>query len=94
MEVQSPPSTTIGYVVQNWHPFKPKLSILGAAKETLLTIEGPFCACSCCGDVDFEVKSSPHLLLYVCIAHHWLLGRGLWSISICECSSSPESVKP
>ncbi|CAB1353102.1 unnamed protein product [Coregonus sp. 'balchen'] len=60
MEVQSPPGTTIGYVVQNWHPFKPKLSILGPAKETLLRIEGPFCACSCCGDVDFEVMGKDH----------------------------------
>ncbi|KAK1787765.1 hypothetical protein P4O66_016248 [Electrophorus voltai] len=56
MEVQAPPGTTIGYVIQNWHPFLPKLSILGTANETLLTIEGPLCAISCCGDVNFDVK--------------------------------------
>uniref|UniRef100_A0AAY4EFF2 Phospholipid scramblase n=2 Tax=Denticeps clupeoides TaxID=299321 RepID=A0AAY4EFF2_9TELE len=57
LEVQSPPGTTIGYVCQNWHPFLPKFSVLGASKETLLKVEGPLCAISCCGDVDFEVKS-------------------------------------
>lgn len=56
IEVQSPPGTTIGYVVQNWHMFLPKLSVLGPSKENLLQIEGPCCAISCCGDVDFEVR--------------------------------------
>ncbi|KAJ7996224.1 hypothetical protein DPEC_G00234830 [Dallia pectoralis] len=55
MEVQSPSGTTIGYVVQNWHPFKPKLTIQNAFKDTVLRITGPFCACNCCGDVDFDV---------------------------------------
>ncbi|XP_062341443.1 phospholipid scramblase 1 [Osmerus eperlanus] len=55
MEVQSPPGTTVGYVVQEWHPFIPKFSIQGASKETLLKIEGPFCACKCCQDVVFKV---------------------------------------
>ncbi|XP_063058566.1 phospholipid scramblase 1 [Engraulis encrasicolus] len=56
MEIQSPPGTTIGYVVQNWHPFLPKLSILGPSKEQLMRLEGPCCAISCCGDVDFVLK--------------------------------------
>ncbi|XP_017543305.1 phospholipid scramblase 1 [Pygocentrus nattereri] len=56
MEVQAPPGNTIGFVVQNWHPFLPKFSVLGASHEPLLTIEGPLCAISCCGDVDFDVK--------------------------------------
>uniref|UniRef100_A0AAY4EGA2 Phospholipid scramblase n=1 Tax=Denticeps clupeoides TaxID=299321 RepID=A0AAY4EGA2_9TELE len=34
-----------------------EFSVLGASKETLLKVEGPLCAISCCGDVDFEVKS-------------------------------------
>ncbi|XP_036436727.1 phospholipid scramblase 1 [Colossoma macropomum] len=56
MEVQAPPGNTIGFVVQNWHPFLPKFSVLGASHEPLLTIEGPLCTISCCGDVDFDVK--------------------------------------
>ncbi|XP_076867729.1 phospholipid scramblase 1-like [Brachyhypopomus gauderio] len=57
MEVQAPPGNTIGYVIQDWHPFLPKLSILGTTKETLLTVEGPVCVVSCCcNDVDFDVK--------------------------------------
>lgn len=58
MEIQSPPGATIGYVVQNWHPFLPKLSILGPSKEQLMRLEGPCCAISCCGDVDFVVRLS------------------------------------
>uniref|UniRef100_A0A8B9KJ98 Phospholipid scramblase n=1 Tax=Astyanax mexicanus TaxID=7994 RepID=A0A8B9KJ98_ASTMX len=56
MEVQAPPGNTIGYVVQNWHPFLPKFSLLGPSHETLLTVEGPMCTISCCGDVDFNVS--------------------------------------
>ncbi|XP_041949675.1 phospholipid scramblase 1 [Alosa sapidissima] len=56
IEVQSPPGTTIGYVVQDWHMFLPKLSVLGPSKENLMKIEGPCCAISCCGDVDFVLK--------------------------------------
>ncbi|KAM4537148.1 phospholipid scramblase 2-like [Odontesthes bonariensis] len=56
MEVQAPPGTTIGYIQQDWHPFLPKFSILGANKETLMKLEGPCFACNCCGDVNFELK--------------------------------------
>lgn len=55
MEVQAPPGTTVGYIVQEWDPLYPNFLIQGTARETLLYIEGPFCACSCFGDVDFKV---------------------------------------
>ncbi|XP_062845295.1 phospholipid scramblase 1-like [Trichomycterus rosablanca] len=58
MEIQSPPGNPIGYVVQKWHPCLPKLSVLGASRELLLSIEGPVCVVSCCGDVDFQVIGS------------------------------------
>nr|XP_033780227.1 phospholipid scramblase 1-like [Geotrypetes seraphini] len=58
LEVQSPPGTTIGFVIQNWHAFLPKFSIQNASKETVLKVVGPCLACNCCcGDVNFEVKS-------------------------------------
>ncbi|XP_075906723.1 phospholipid scramblase 2-like isoform X3 [Nelusetta ayraudi] len=56
LEVQAPPGTTIGYVKQDWHPWLPRFSILGPNQETLLKLEGPCFACSCCKDVDFELK--------------------------------------
>ncbi|XP_018589382.1 phospholipid scramblase 2-like isoform X1 [Scleropages formosus] len=56
LEVQAPPGTTVGYVVQDWHPFLPKFSIQGPSRETLLKLEGPCFACNCCGDVSFELK--------------------------------------
>ncbi|XP_007441706.1 phospholipid scramblase 3 [Python bivittatus] len=57
MEVQCPPGTTIGYVVQTWHPFTPRFSIQNVEKETVLRVLGPCFACSCGGDVSFEVKT-------------------------------------
>uniref|UniRef100_A0A671M0R9 Phospholipid scramblase n=1 Tax=Sinocyclocheilus anshuiensis TaxID=1608454 RepID=A0A671M0R9_9TELE len=55
MEVQAPPGNTIGYIKQDWHMFKPKFSIYDMSKTKVLSIEGPLCAISCCGDVDFDV---------------------------------------
>ncbi|XP_020655458.3 phospholipid scramblase 2 [Pogona vitticeps] len=57
LEVQCPPGTTIGYVVQTWHPFTPKFSIQNVEKETMLRVLGPCFAFSCGGDVNFEVKT-------------------------------------
>ncbi|KAF7236758.1 Phospholipid scramblase 3 [Varanus komodoensis] len=55
LEVQCPPGTTIGFVQQTWHPFTPKFSIQNVEKETVLRVLGPCFACSCGGDVNFEV---------------------------------------
>ncbi|KAL7879513.1 hypothetical protein SRHO_G00017670 [Serrasalmus rhombeus] len=57
LEVQAPPGTPIGYVVQNWHPFLPKFTVQNERREGVLKIKGPFCACNCCSDVNFEIMS-------------------------------------
>ncbi|XP_067310376.1 phospholipid scramblase 1 isoform X3 [Pseudorasbora parva] len=57
LEVQSPPGSPIGYVMQSWHPFLPKFTIQNERKEPVLKIVGPFCDCKCCSDVIFEVMS-------------------------------------
>ncbi|RXM91175.1 Thyroid receptor-interacting protein 6 [Acipenser ruthenus] len=54
LEVQAPRGTTIGYVVQTWHPFLPKFSIQNASRETVMRVVGPCFACNCCGDINFE----------------------------------------
>ena len=56
MEVQSPIGTTIGYVTQSWSPCFPKFAIRDAKDNIVLRIEGPFCTCNCCGDVEFDVS--------------------------------------
>ncbi|XP_041093371.1 phospholipid scramblase 2-like [Polyodon spathula] len=56
LEVQAPRGTTIGYVVQTWHPFLPKFSIQNASRETVLRVVGPCFASNCCGDINFELK--------------------------------------
>uniref|UniRef100_K7FXN1 Phospholipid scramblase n=1 Tax=Pelodiscus sinensis TaxID=13735 RepID=K7FXN1_PELSI len=58
LEVQCPPGTTIGHVVQTWHPFTPKFSVQDANKQTVLRVLGPCCVFRCGGDVNFEVKTS------------------------------------
>lgn len=57
LEVEAPPGTTVGYVIQNWHPCLPKFTVQNEKKEGVLKIIGPCVPCSCCGDVNFEVKS-------------------------------------
>ncbi|KAG7260972.1 hypothetical protein CRUP_032329 [Coryphaenoides rupestris] len=54
LEVQAPPGNTVGYVVQQWHPFSPKFIVQNENREPVLKIHGPFCGWSCLPDVDFE----------------------------------------
>ncbi|KXJ24994.1 phospholipid scramblase 2 [Exaiptasia diaphana] len=58
IEVQAPPGTVVGYCVQDWSICIPKFSIQNANRETVLKIEGPFCQCNICGDVEFNVLSA------------------------------------
>lgn len=55
MEVQAPPGTTIGHVLQTWHPFLPKFSIQDADRRTVLRVVGPCWTCGCGTDTNFEV---------------------------------------
>ncbi|XP_075416946.1 phospholipid scramblase 3 [Tenrec ecaudatus] len=57
MEVQAPPGTTIGHVLQTWHPFIPKFSIQDADRQTVLRVVGPCWTCGCGTDTNFEVKT-------------------------------------
>ncbi|KAM3616692.1 uncharacterized protein V6R79_021815 [Siganus canaliculatus] len=57
LEVQSPPGNPIGYVEQNWHPFRAKFTILDSMRTPVLKIEGPSLACICMSDVIFDVMS-------------------------------------
>ncbi|XP_069746845.1 phospholipid scramblase 2-like [Narcine bancroftii] len=71
MEVQAPPGKTIGYVVQEWHPFIPKMSIQNERHETVLKIKGPCLAFSCLGDVNFEVLSRDETSVIGKISKQW-----------------------
>lgn len=44
-------------MVQEWSVFSPKFRIEDATGQTVLRISGPFCTCSACGDVEFNVLS-------------------------------------
>ncbi|KAK1336164.1 hypothetical protein QTO34_003966 [Cnephaeus nilssonii] len=57
MEVQSPPGTTIGHVLQTRHPFLPKFSIQDADCHTILRVVGPCWTCGFGTDTNFEVKT-------------------------------------
>ncbi|XP_050164429.1 phospholipid scramblase 1-like [Myiozetetes cayanensis] len=71
MEVQAPPGTTVGYVVQNWHPCLPKFTIQDEKGMDILKITGPCVVCSCCEDVNFEVKSVDETCTVGRISKHW-----------------------
>ncbi|CAB1341235.1 unnamed protein product, partial [Coregonus sp. 'balchen'] len=39
LEVQAPPGNTVGYVVQQWHPFSPKFIIENEHREPIVTMD-------------------------------------------------------
>ncbi|XP_053315479.1 phospholipid scramblase family member 5-like [Spea bombifrons] len=57
LEVQAPPGTTAGFIVQKWDPLLPKFTIQNENKEDVLKIIGPYVTFSCLGDIHFEVKT-------------------------------------
>ena len=58
MTITSPITGEIlGSIKQKWHPFLPIFVIYDANEKKVLKMEGPFCAVSCCGDVNFEVQT-------------------------------------
>ncbi|KAM4772722.1 phospholipid scramblase 2-like [Rhinophrynus dorsalis] len=71
LEVQAPPGTTVGYVIQNWHPCLPKFTIQNHKEEDLLRIRGPCIPCSCCADVNFEIKSLDESSVVGRISKQW-----------------------
>ncbi|XP_009067889.1 PREDICTED: phospholipid scramblase family member 5 [Acanthisitta chloris] len=71
LEVQSPPGTIAGYVVQNWDPFLPKFTVQNESKEDVLKIIGPYATCGCFDDVDFEVKALNEMTTIGKISKYW-----------------------
>ncbi|XP_030889967.1 phospholipid scramblase 3 isoform X2 [Leptonychotes weddellii] len=68
MEVQAPPGTTIGHVLQTWHPFLPKFSIQDADRRTVLRVVGPCWTCGCGADTNFETGVDPLWMKLACDA--------------------------
>ncbi|KAB5579782.1 hypothetical protein PHYPO_G00198930 [Pangasianodon hypophthalmus] len=71
LEVQSPPGTPIGYVVQTWHPYLPKYTVQNEKKQDVLKIMGPCCTFKCCSDVNFEVLSMDETASVGRISKQW-----------------------
>ncbi|XP_043851381.1 phospholipid scramblase 1-like [Dromiciops gliroides] len=71
LEIQSPPGVPIGYIVQDWHPFLPKFTVLNEHHKEVLKIIGPCITCSCFTDVDFEIKSLNEETTVGKITKHW-----------------------
>lgn len=59
MTVTSPVTgEPLGKLKQRWHPIFPTYDIQDANGNTILTMKGPFCTFSCCGDVEFQVLAN------------------------------------
>ncbi|NXT22911.1 PLS1 scramblase, partial [Syrrhaptes paradoxus] len=71
LEVQAPPGTPVGYVVQNWHACLPKFTIQNEKRMDILKIIGPCVVCSCCEDINFEVKSVDETATVGRISKQW-----------------------
>lgn len=55
MDVYAPPGKLIGRVEQGWSAAYPVFHIVDDRGDTQLTVKGPCCTCSICGDVEFDV---------------------------------------
>jgi len=75
IEVQAPPGTPIGYVVQTWSfctpLFSPQFDILDENKNPVLRIEGPGCMVECCSDMEFKVMSLDGLTQVGKVTKQW-----------------------
>ncbi|XP_075860884.1 phospholipid scramblase 1 isoform X2 [Microcebus murinus] len=60
-----------GYVIQDWHPCLPKFTIQNEKREDVLKIIGPCVVCSCCADIDFEIKSLDEQIVVGKISKQW-----------------------
>uniref|UniRef100_A0A8C6QCB3 Phospholipid scramblase n=1 Tax=Nannospalax galili TaxID=1026970 RepID=A0A8C6QCB3_NANGA len=68
---QAPPGVPVGYVTQTWHPCLPKFTLQNEKKEDILRVVGPCVVCSCCSDIDFEIKSLDEESLVGKISKQW-----------------------
>ncbi|XP_021108452.1 phospholipid scramblase 1 isoform X2 [Heterocephalus glaber] len=71
IEIQAPPGVPIGYVTQKWHPCLPKFTVQNERREDVLKIIGPCIVCSCCSDIDFEIKSLDEQSVVGKISKQW-----------------------
>ena len=56
--MSSPPGTVLGSIHQEWSmctPIAGKFTVRNVGGDVVLRIEGPVCAFSCGGDVEFKV---------------------------------------
>merc|ERR1711976_125267 len=59
MTVTSPISgEVLGSIEQQWDPCLPIFEILDNNGNAVLKMKGPFCAISCCGDVNFDITTT------------------------------------
>uniref|UniRef100_A0A8C5L5X1 Phospholipid scramblase n=1 Tax=Jaculus jaculus TaxID=51337 RepID=A0A8C5L5X1_JACJA len=71
IEIQAPPGVPVGYVTQTWHPCLPKFTLQNEKREDVLKVGGPCVVCSCCSDVDFQIKSLDEESIVGKISKHW-----------------------
>nr|XP_044992439.1 phospholipid scramblase 1 isoform X2 [Jaculus jaculus]XP_044992440.1 phospholipid scramblase 1 isoform X2 [Jaculus jaculus] len=71
IEIQAPPGVPVGYVTQTWHPCLPKFTLQNEKREDVLKVGGPCVVCSCCSDVDFQIKSLNEETIIGKISKHW-----------------------
>ncbi|XP_063104011.1 phospholipid scramblase 2-like isoform X1 [Cavia porcellus] len=71
LEIQAPPGVPIGYVIQKFHTIQQKFIIQNEKKEDVLTIIGFCIRCTCCTDINFEVKSLDEKYIVGKITKNW-----------------------
>ncbi|KAB7498704.1 hypothetical protein Anas_06747 [Armadillidium nasatum] len=59
LEVNSPPGTLIGRIVQECSFWHPRLTVRKPDDDVLFVLKGPFvCHCRCCSDLDYQLLTA------------------------------------
>lgn len=59
-------------MVQEWHPYLPKLTVQNKRREPRLKIQGACVVCQCWSDVNFDVKSLDETVMVGQISKQWV----------------------
>ncbi|XP_067118478.1 phospholipid scramblase 1-like [Centruroides vittatus] len=71
IEVEAPVGTIIGRVTEDWNFCTPKYRITDPEGTCELTVKGPFCTCSLCGDAVFHLLDKDGITHVGKITKHW-----------------------
>ncbi|CAG7717922.1 unnamed protein product [Allacma fusca] len=90
LEVQSPPGTRVGSVVQEWNMCHPQFRVMDATGEIKFRIKGSGCPLFMCGSVEFQILDGSNVVGKVSKKWSGLLREGFTEADNFGLSFPPE----